>query len=190
LTPQILDRVIKAYRIGDPDGDYPIFNSTGSKLAPGRWNAETSPVIYAGEHYSTAMLEKLVHGNGHLPPNQHFIEITIPPGVPYEVFPADHHPEWSRADSAVARAYGDTWQKSKRSLVLIVPSFVARIENNILINDEHPDFSKVTWSLAKPVWWDERLFGASRVRLVSLEKAQRGVPRKKRSLATGILMIP
>ena len=38
-------------------------------------------MIYASQHYSTAMLEKLVRASGELPPNQHFIEITIPNGV-------------------------------------------------------------------------------------------------------------
>jgi hypothetical protein len=31
------------------------------------------------------MLEKLVHGSGVLPANQHFIEIAIPNGVSYEM---------------------------------------------------------------------------------------------------------
>ena len=57
MTAQILDRVLTAYRIGDPDGSYPIFDATGSQLAPGRWNTAASPIIYASEHYATAMLE-------------------------------------------------------------------------------------------------------------------------------------
>jgi RES domain-containing protein len=32
-------------------------------------------MIYSSQHYSTAMLEKLVNGSGHLPPNQHYIEM-------------------------------------------------------------------------------------------------------------------
>ena len=78
MTAQRLDRVLTAFRIGDPDGAYPIFDATGSRLAPGRWNTAASPMIYASQHYSTAMLEKLVRSSGELPPNQHFIEITIP----------------------------------------------------------------------------------------------------------------
>ena len=77
----MLDRVLTAYRIGDPAGAWPIFDSTGLRLAPGRWNTAASPMIYTSEHDSTAMLEKLVHGNGRMPTNQHWIAITIPPGV-------------------------------------------------------------------------------------------------------------
>jgi RES domain-containing protein len=35
---------------------------------------------------------------------------------------------------------------------------VARIENNILINPEHPEFPRITHGLHQPVWWDLRLF--------------------------------
>jgi len=159
VNPQKLDRVLKSYRIGDPDGQYPIFDSTGSRLAPGRWNNAASPMIYASAHYSTAMLEKLVHGNGRMPANQHFIEITIPNGVTYEIFSTAHHPGWDSQTPGVSKIFGDTWQKSKRSLLLLVPSIAARMEQNILINDSHPEFPKLTTSLHHPIWWDERLFG-------------------------------
>ena len=48
------------------------FDATGSTIAPGRWNTSGSPMIYTSEHFSTALLEKLVHGSGRLPPNQHY----------------------------------------------------------------------------------------------------------------------
>ena len=39
------------------------------------------PIIYTSEHYSTALLEKLVHANLVMPANQHYIAITIPNGI-------------------------------------------------------------------------------------------------------------
>jgi RES domain-containing protein len=163
----ILDRTLKAYRIGDPNGAYPIFDATGSKLAPGRWNTATSPVIYASEHYSTAMLEKLAHGSGFLPPNQHWIEITIPAGVSYEVFSTAHMPSWADPSGADPKAYGAAWQASKRTLLLIVPSVVARLEKNFLLNPEHPEIHKVTYGLNEPCWWDTRLFASPSMAVVS-----------------------
>ena len=160
MSAQRLDRILTAYRIGDPAGSYPIFDATGSKLYPGRWNTAASPMIYAGEHYSTAMLEKLVHGNGHMPPNQHWIEIAVPPGASYEVLSTAHHSGWDAEDCLVAKAYGEAWQHSGRSLLLIVPSVVARMEHNILINDAHPEIRQVEFSLHQPIWWDQRLFQA------------------------------
>ena len=160
MIAQTLDRVLKSYRIGDPNGAYPIFDANGSKVYPGRWNTPSSPIIYTSEHYSTAMLEKLVHGSGHLPPHQHFIEITIPSGLAYEWLDVATLPGWDAIDGAVSRAFGEAWQRSKRSLLLIVPSVVARIENNILINPEHSEFRRITHGLHQPVWWDLRLFQA------------------------------
>jgi len=160
VTAQTLDRILTAYRIGDPAGAHPIFDATGSKLWPGRWNTAASPMIYTSEHYSTAVLEKLLHGNGRMPPNQHWIEITIPPGVSYEMFSAAHHPGWDAEDCLASKAYGEAWRRSRRSLLLIVPSVAARMERNLLINDSHPEAHRVTRSLHQPLWWDSRLFHA------------------------------
>lgn len=158
MTGQILDRVLTCYRIGDPEGRYPIFDATGSTGVAARWNSTSCPMIYTSEHYSTAMLEKLVHGSGKIPPNQHFIKITIPTGVPVDVLNTAHLPDWYLPSHASSRPFGDDWQKSRRSLILAVPSVVAREERNFLINPQHPDFPKITHELPVPVWWDERLF--------------------------------
>jgi hypothetical protein len=57
--------------------------TTSNRWATNRGGDRTfAPTIYAAKDYSSA---KLVHGNGHMPPNQHWIRITIPPGVSYEV---------------------------------------------------------------------------------------------------------
>jgi RES domain-containing protein len=160
VTSQILDRTLSCFRIGDPDGTYPIFDATGSTIAPGRWNTTGTPVVYTSEHYSTALLEKLVHGSGRLPPNQHFIEITIPRGSSYEVFPPHALPGWDRMPPTVSKDFGERWCLEKRSLILFVPSVVARPESNILINPAHPEFSLVEPGLHEPVFWDRRLFGS------------------------------
>ncbi len=160
MTAQILDRVLKAYRIGDPEGRYPIYDATGSRLYPGRWNTPASPMLYTSEHYSTALLEKLVHGSGVLPPNQHFIEITIPSGLSYEVLNPAALPGWDEARGTESKQFGEEWQLSRRSAILIVPSVVARLDNSILINLDHAEAPKVIHSLHQPVWWDARLYGS------------------------------
>ncbi|MBP2449013.1 RES domain-containing protein [Rhizobium leguminosarum] len=94
MSAQHLDRTLTSVRIGDPAGTYPIFDATGSTIAPGRWNTSGSPIIYTSEHYSTALLEKLVHGSGRLPPNRHYVTVTIPRGLTYEVFSEPSLPGW------------------------------------------------------------------------------------------------
>jgi RES domain-containing protein len=158
----ITDRVLTCYRIGDPDGAHPIYDAEGARLYPGRWNTHASPVIYASEHYSTAMLEKLVHANLVMPANQHFIAITIPNGTSYEAFQAAAHPGWDSRNETVCKTFAQGWYDQKRSALLIVPSIPARIERNFLINPLHPETAAITHTLPEPVWWDERLYARSR----------------------------
>ena len=159
MTAQVLDRTLSSFRIGDPNGAYPIFDATGSTIAPGRWNTPGSPIIYTSEHYSTAVLEKLVHGSGRLPPNQHYVEIIIPRGLTYEVFSPSALPGWDAMPATVSKAFGERWCLERRSAILFVPSVVARPDHNILINPAHPEFAQIRPSLHQPVFWDRRLFG-------------------------------
>jgi RES domain-containing protein len=159
MTVQRTDRVLVCFRIGDPDGAHPIYDSEGARLFPGRWNTSISPIIYTSEHYSTAMIEKLVHANAVLPANQHFIRITIPNGVSYEMFQTASHPGWDARNETICKTFGEAWYVKRRSALLLVPSIPARLERNILINPVHPDAAVITHELPEPVWWDDRLYG-------------------------------
>ncbi len=158
FAPQRLDRTLVCYRIGDPDGEFPIYDARGSTVSPGRWNDAATAVIYACEHYSTAMLEILARGSERLPPNQHFITITIPRGTSYEIVTKDRLPGWDAVEPVVSREFGAQWVRDAHSAILIGPSYVARIERNVIINPVHPDAGDIEKTLPEPVWWDERLF--------------------------------
>lgn len=158
MTHRRLPDAWTAYRIGDPDGAWPIWDVGGARRSAGRWHEAGADVIYASRNYSTAMLEKLVHYNGALPPRQHFIEITLPAGLSYEVVNPDILSGWASVDGSVARRFGETWFKQGRSAVLVVPSVVARMEVNLVINASHPEFGLIRTGLETPVWWDARLF--------------------------------
>jgi len=56
------------------------------------------------------------------------------------------------------RAFGSAWIEETRSAVLFVPSVVAPMERNILINPAHADAARIKPTLEEPVPWDERLF--------------------------------
>jgi len=159
VRAQKTDRVLTCFRIGDPNGEHPIYDSEGARLYPGRWNTAASPLIYASEHYSTAMLEKLVHANAVLPPNQHYVRITIPNGVSYEVFQTAKHPGWDGKSEDICKGFGEAWCLEQRSAILLVPSIPARLERNNLINPAHSDAVKITHEMPEPVWWDDRLYG-------------------------------
>ena len=61
--------------------------------------------------------------------------------------------------ATVSKSFGESWCLARRSVVLLVPSVVARPDHNVLINPAHPDFGKIETSLHEPVYWDRRLFG-------------------------------
>ncbi|MCY3621789.1 MAG: RES domain-containing protein [Gammaproteobacteria bacterium] len=149
---------LTAYRIGDPAGRFPVYSADGALRVGGRWHERGDRVIYAAEHYSTAMLESLANLGPETPPNQHYIEITIPAGVSYEIASADHLPGWYRSAATSSKVFGHGWYAERRSAVLFVPSVVARLERNVVINATHDDFPRIKPGLETPVWWDERLF--------------------------------
>jgi RES domain-containing protein len=96
-----------------------------------------------------------------MPANQHFIEITIPNGVSYEVFQTAAYPGWDSRNETICKTFGRQWYEEKRSALLIVPSIPARLERNFLINPAHPDAKGIMHALPEPAWWDERLYGHS-----------------------------
>jgi len=145
---------LTAFRIGDAEGAHDIYSGEGSRRYPGRWNVRGQAMIYASGGYSTAMLEKLVR-LGEMPPNQGVVEITIPAGTSYEVVTDDSLPGWHERDCAVSRGFGAQWFREKRSAILLVPSVVARMERNVLIQPEHADAKRIRVGVGEGVWWDE-----------------------------------
>ena len=164
---------LTAYRIAS--ARFPLLDGAGAALVGGRWNSKGHRVIYGGLSFGGALLEQLAHaGIGRLPRHQRWIEIHLPAGTRIEELEPDHVPGWWEPDSDAALAAGDRWFRAGRALALIVPSVVGRpVERNILINQEHPDFARVTASRPKPVIWDERLFGGA-------PKAPRTPKRRRR----------
>lgn len=158
MSARRLTTTLHGYRIGDPNGRYPIFDSTGSSFYPGRWHSTSTPVIYASEHYATAMLEKLAQSNGILPSNQHWVKLTFPKRLTYEQVTPSSLPGWDTNMPSVSVDFGMRWYREQRSAILIVPSYVARVEKNIVINPHHPQFNLIRCSEAERVIWDERLF--------------------------------
>ena len=157
MRSRSLRRSLRVYRMGDPAGTHPVYSGGGSRVYPGRWNERGQPVIYASEHYSTALLETLAR-TGEMPRNQHYVEIEIPAGVTYEVVTKDSLHGWCDIDGAAARAFGAAWYAERRSAILIVPSVVARVERNVLIHPQHDEARKIRVGLETPVYWDSRLF--------------------------------
>jgi RES domain-containing protein len=147
---------LRAFRVADIR--HPIFDGTGALLHGARWNSPGRRIIYAAETYAGALLEVLVHASGRIPRSHAYVEIEIPAGLSVEELTERDVPRWDALSFDAAQEAGDRWYDERRSAVLLVPSVVTRLERNVLINQEHPDSSRIRASQPVQVRWDERLW--------------------------------
>jgi RES domain-containing protein len=147
---------LRAWRVAD--SRHPLFDGTGALLHGARWNSPGRRIVYAAETYAGALLETLVHASGRIPHRQAYIEILIPADVRVEIVSPHHVQGWDAGDLEASRRFGDRWYDERRSAVLLVPSVVTRVERNVLIHQEHPDFARIRASQPRPVLWDDRLW--------------------------------
>lgn len=149
---------MQIYRIAD--SRHPIWDGTGAAMIGGRWNSPGRPAIYGSLSYACAMLEILVHANiGRIPATHAYVVAEIPDSVAIERPDALSLPSgWDGDDSSIARRFGDQWLQEARSAVLVVPSVVARLEWNAVINPLHADAAQFFLSPSQKVIWDQRLF--------------------------------
>jgi len=149
---------MQIFRIGDER--HAIWDGTGAALIGGRWNSPGKPVIYGSMTYSCAMLEILAHANiGRIPTSHKLVIVEVPDSVSVEIHDQNTLPDkWDQENSSPARLFGDQWLSEARTALLIVPSVIARLDNNVLVNPLHPDANKLTASAPKEIIWDKRLF--------------------------------
>ena len=143
---------MNAYRIGS--AAHPLLDGSGAASSDdARWNGPGRYVIYAAEHYATALLEKAAQLNSvRIPRILRYIRIDVPADVTVEQVEVDDLPGWDSSDKSTSRTFGNSWYDSQRSLVLIVPSLAAPgLERNVLINQRHPEFVRLTHSEPEPV---------------------------------------
>jgi RES domain-containing protein len=148
---------MRFYRIAD--SRHSPESGEGARLHGGRWNSPGRAVIYACETQTGAILEKLVHTNGHMPKHQVCVTYEAPNALKAVSVEPDAVPGWNRPDMVVSRAVGDAWLAAGESAILRVPSVVFSVERNVLLNPAHADFARVRVMETEPVRWDERLFG-------------------------------
>jgi RES domain-containing protein len=139
-------------------------SGAGARAAGGRWNSPGLNLIYASEHLSLAVLEILVHAplpsqrlaarsRSRISIPDTFIEVVPPGSLPPEFGPPTAY--------AATQAIGDRWIREQRSAALLVPSAIVQSEHNILLNPQHPDFSKCGWGRFEDIQLDPRLWMVS-----------------------------
>jgi RES domain-containing protein len=147
---------VRAYRIGS--ARHTLWDGMGAAIHGARWNSPGRGPIYAAESYGGALLEVLARmGAIQVPPDYHYVEITIPDDMQFEeILPSPQE----IASESFTRSCGDKWFDARRTPVLYVPSVVTGVERNLLINPRHPEFFRIQPSEPKPVPWDRRFFRA------------------------------
>src|SRR3546814_12544474 len=147
LRPMIAWRIVRDL--------YPVLDGRGAAEFGGRWNSPGRPMIYAGGSFAIAILERLVYlPTGRVPANQVWAPVDILDTLPVETVDPDDLPGWDAADQAASRRFGDAWHDARRTAVLLVPSAVTKIDRNVLVNPDHPDFPAISTSAPRRVHWD------------------------------------
>jgi len=132
----------------------------GAKIAGGRWNDKGTPVIYAAEHPSLALLETLPGFDLSLaPPDIMLVTITLPADLTILTITEDKLPANWRAypHKPATVSLGRKWIHEQKASVLKVPSVMAPSGCgwNFILNPLHPELNgKMTvktemWELDK-----------------------------------------
>lgn len=140
------------------------FGGEGAAYSPGRWNHRGRRVVYASDTPALAALEILANAEtasaleGRLA-----IRAALPDAAVY-VLPAEDLPaSWdANPIGSGTRDVGEAWRADGVFLALAVPSAVMPLQQNIVINPEHPDFQRLDVEDPIPIRFDRRLtdFGA------------------------------
>jgi RES domain-containing protein len=141
------------------------YSGEGARLFSGRWNTAGVPMVYSSLSLSLAAIEVFVHLEPVAAPDDLVsvaAELPINEAdaerVPRKKLPAD----WRRVDHPTLQRMGTEWARSRRSLVLLVPSVAVEGEWNGLVNPEHPEANEIRVEAAKPFLFDARMFQGRR----------------------------
>ena len=122
----------------------------------GRWHSAGQPIVYIAGSSALALLEMLVHqAKTSIPEPYQLLEI----GAPDDIATTDWPSEQNHQDIALTAAWGDAFLRAATTPLARVPSVVAPVSWNYLLNPLHPDATLVRVVEAQRWPWDQRLFG-------------------------------
>ena len=130
----------------------------GARKKGGRWNSPGFPVVYTSTAISLSLLELLIYNSSYEVIRVNMLmQITVPENLMQSLSVNALKQTWQK-DIDYSRFIGNEFLKTKKSLLLKVPSAIIPEETNVLINPAHPDFKKVKIIKASPFQFDTRLF--------------------------------
>lgn len=130
----------------------------GARLQGGRWNSKGFPVIYTSTTISLSLLELIIHSTSYEEIQSNFLmKINIPDSFAASLTHLSLKPDW-KDDPDYSRYIGNSFLKSKKSLLMKVPSAIIPEEYNVLINPLHADSRKIKIITSSLFQFDNRLF--------------------------------
>lgn len=126
-----------------------------------RWNSIGVELVYCASNRSLAMAEVAVHFTfATLPVDYVMMTIFVPEDILIQKFnQLDLPSEWNAfPHPASTQAIGDLFVAANKYCILQIPSVVTRGDYNMLINTNHPDFSKIKIITTEKFPFDRRIF--------------------------------
>jgi RES domain-containing protein len=149
-----LYRITQERYAGDLSGN-------GARLYGGRWNSEGSFAIYTSSTRSLALLETLAHTPAKMLEQKSYILITllVPGSIqPDEILLTNLDTGWDTPDTGpLTKKLGDKFLRSKKGLLLAVPSVLVPEEKNYILNPLHTDMKRVKITQQRRIHFDKRV---------------------------------
>jgi len=136
--------------------NYADLSGQGGLLASGRWHTRGTPVVYAADHPSTALIEYLAHVDPEdLPSDFQLLEIDVPDAVAAHA--PSLPPNWKTNMDLTAKI-GAAFIAGRSGPVMRVPSALVPFAENFVLNPVLLKAAGITILGATRHPMDERLF--------------------------------
>jgi RES domain-containing protein len=136
---------LRVYRAFQRKHEATALSGEGARLYGGRWNS-VGTAVYTSTTFSLALLEIMVNASTpRIPRDMVYVPMDIPDEIRLDVLDTATLPNnWFDFPAPPeCQLAGDSWVNSGQTVGLVVPSAVARIDTNILLNPAHPDFARI-----------------------------------------------
>jgi len=134
-------------------------SGNGGLISSARWHHHM-PVLYTSFNSSTCILETLVHVRPEEIHNDlQIIVMEVTDTISSEtISPSQLPPYWATIPGPpILKQIGNAWLRGQTAALLIVPSAVDPMAQNVLINPMHPDIALIRIKETMPFNYDRRL---------------------------------
>ena len=133
---------MKVYRLVPPKYSRTAFSGEGAFRVGGRWNSPGVRVVYTSQSLALALLEVLAYRKALRPLAPRYLyTVTLDEAQVMRLEPGYLPVDWANYPHPErTQQLGDAWVESGETLALAVPSVLAPLETNLMLNCAHPEF--------------------------------------------------